>query len=204
MIPDGESAHAWVEGERRGGLSCWLEVASVRAADFVAGARGHVSGYDIVCTFGAGSFYVVVSTQVLEHVARPAEFVAQIAQVLKPNGQFWCSLDSGHFSVSHAGDKLWKRAARPVVSRLFERFHDFGLTEDQVRRLIEATDMRVEELLHCNLGPVKPMASNFDDTRIVDFMPLWCRFEEELAAVVEPSAFRDIYVRAVRNPEPKG
>ncbi|HUF99676.1 MAG TPA: methyltransferase domain-containing protein [Ilumatobacter sp.] len=163
-----------------------------------------VSGYDLVSTFGAGSFDVVVSTQVLEHVARPAEFVAQIAQVLKPNGQFWCSLDSGHFSVSHAGDKLWKRAARPVVSRLFERFHDFGLTEDQVRRLIEATDMRVEELLHCNLGPVKPMASNFDDTRIVDFMPLWCRFEEELAAVVEPSAFRDIYVRAVRNPEPKG
>jgi 2-polyprenyl-3-methyl-5-hydroxy-6-metoxy-1,4-benzoquinol methylase len=157
-----------------------------------------VSGYDLVRTFGPASFDLVVSTQVLEHVARPEEFVAQIAQVLKPNGQFWCSLDSGHFSVSHAGDKLWKRVARPVVSRIFERFHDFGLTEHRIRELIEATDMKVEELRHCNLGPVKPMASNIDDTRIVEFMPLWSHFEEELAAVAEPSAFRDIYVRASR------
>ncbi|HUP74741.1 MAG TPA: class I SAM-dependent methyltransferase, partial [Acidimicrobiales bacterium] len=54
-----------------------------------------VSGYDLVDTFGEASFDLVVSTQVLEHVARPQDFITQIAQVLRPGGKFWCTLDSG-------------------------------------------------------------------------------------------------------------
>jgi 2-polyprenyl-3-methyl-5-hydroxy-6-metoxy-1,4-benzoquinol methylase len=156
-----------------------------------------VSGYDLLEHFGAESFDLVISTQVLEHVARPADFLNQIAHVLKPGGELWATLDSGHHSVSHAGDAWWKRRARPIVAKVTEKHYDFGLTETAVRNLIAAAGLTVTDLAHCNLAPLKKLAGQVDDAHLDGFMGLWEQFEAA-AGVTDLGAYACIYFRAVR------
>jgi 2-polyprenyl-3-methyl-5-hydroxy-6-metoxy-1,4-benzoquinol methylase len=155
-----------------------------------------VSGYELVPAFGEDAFDLVVSTQVLEHVARPIDLLSQVAAVLRPGGRLWATLDSAHFSTSHAGDPLWKRVARPLAARLSESYFDFGLTEERLRAVVAEAGLRVDELLHCNLGPAKPMVAQLSPDDASAVVPLWYELERALCPVAEPGAFRNIYFAA--------
>jgi SAM-dependent methyltransferase len=155
-----------------------------------------VNGYELADAFGADAFDLAVTTQVIEHVARPVDFLSQIAAVLKPDGCLWGTLDSAHFARSHHGDPLWKRAGRPIAARISERRYDFGLTEPALRDVLDAAGLRLDELLHCCLGPVKPMVSRLTAEDASAAMEHWYELERRLAPVAEPRDFRAIYFAA--------
>lgn len=159
-----------------------------------------VSGYDLAERFPAETFDLAISTQVLEHVARPAELLSAIREVLRPGGLLWLTVDSGHFADSHHGDPFWKRWARPWAARVSERFYDFGLTEDVLARCLAEAGFEIEELLHCNLSCLKPLYAELDEDDARAFMPAWLAFEEELArrGFSNRSLFRGIYAAARR------
>ncbi|MBI3181711.1 MAG: methyltransferase domain-containing protein [Myxococcales bacterium] len=140
-----------------------------------------VSGYHLSNHFGPGSFDLAVCTQVLEHVAQPRRFLEEIRRVLKPGAPLYLTVDSGHFAASHHGDPLWKRVLRPLAARLSERYYDFGLTETDLRRHLREAGFQVAEVLHCNLGPLKPLCGALNDGEARRFVPAWLHFEEELA-----------------------
>jgi SAM-dependent methyltransferase len=76
------------------------------------------------------SFEGVLTTQVLEHVSRPADVLAELHRVLVPGGRIWLTV--------------------PFVGELHEEPHDFyRYTPYSLRSLLEAagfTDVRVDPL----------------------------------------------------------
>lgn len=156
-----------------------------------------MSGYELTDNFEP-EFDLVVSTQVLEHVARPAEFLDQVAKVLRPGGDLWLTVDSGHFSVGRHDDRLLKRVLRPWASKVSERYYDYGVTEEDLVKFLNQAGFEVAELMHCNLGPLKPIYSALSDEDSRVFMPAWIAFEEKLAAEKFSARhlFRGIYAAA--------
>lgn len=59
-----------------------------------------------------------------------------------------------------------------------------------------ASAARLDELLHCNLGPVKAMVSQLGEAEARAALPHWYEVERRLASVAQPSAFRAIYFAA--------
>jgi 2-polyprenyl-3-methyl-5-hydroxy-6-metoxy-1,4-benzoquinol methylase len=159
-----------------------------------------LSGYDLSKHFAPATFDIAVCTQVLEHVARPEPFLAEIARVLTPGGVLWLTADSGHFQSSHHDEPWWKRLARPVAARVSERYYDFGITESRLREALLQAGFHAEEVLYCNLGPLKPVCAELGDQEAARFIPAWMRFEEELASsgFSQRELFRGIYVAARR------
>ena len=172
-------------------------------ADAVEKARSlglPIELYAVSEHFPTESFDLGICTQVLEHVARPVEFLSAIRQVLKPEALLWLTVDSGHFARSHHGDPFWKRWARPWAARVSERFHDFGLTEDALAGCLAEADFEMQELQHCNLSCLKPLYAELDKADAQAFMPAWLAFERELASrgLSNKSLFRGIYAAAKR------
>jgi SAM-dependent methyltransferase len=157
-----------------------------------------LSGYDLTTRYTEPHFDLAVCTQVLEHVARPVDLLSQIAEVLRPGGRLLLTVDSAHYSTTHAGDPLWKRAARPFAARLSERYYDFGMTEDSLRSALQEAGFEVNELLHCNLGPLKPVYASLMGSEAQIFMDAWISFEQKLQddGFGKPELFRVIYAQA--------
>lgn len=157
-----------------------------------------ISGYELSQNFQHASFDLVICTQVLEHVARPVELLTEVAMILRRGGEIWLTVDSGHFSTSHAGDPVWKRLARPIAARVSERYYDFGMTEETLVHSLREAGFTVNELFHCNLGPLKPLYSQLEREQRNKFVLPWLRFEEELsyAAFDRRDLFRCIYASA--------
>jgi 2-polyprenyl-6-hydroxyphenyl methylase / 3-demethylubiquinone-9 3-methyltransferase len=159
-----------------------------------------VNGYELSQHFAPEYFDIVVCTQVLEHVARPESFLAEISRVLQRNGQLWLTADSGHFEGEHHRDPLWKRLVRPLAAKVSERYYDFGITEQRLRHALDEAGFDTVDLLYCNLGPLKPLYANLSDHDAIRFMPGWLRFEEQLSRTGfrDSGLFRGLYVSARR------
>lgn len=111
------------------------------------------SAYDLPRLFPTGAYDAVVSTQVLEHLARPAEFLAGAAGALKVGGACYVTFDSGHFPPHDPG---WKVLARRVLVALGkERYHERGLTESEVEGMARACGMTTVETRFYNLHDLK-------------------------------------------------
>jgi SAM-dependent methyltransferase len=147
------------------------------------------------------TYEVVVATQVLEHLRRPAVFLGQLARVLAPGGQAFLTLDSGHFD-GHHGPREWLRDVLAPV--LPERYHDQGLTAEDVARLAGDAALHVDELRPCNLAPLKPLHNHgVSPAHRGTFLRAWYALEESLlsdAGFVEThrDAFRGLYARLSR------
>src|SRR6185503_9622173 len=114
-----------------------IDVRGLDRAEAVARQEGWnvellpLSGYDM-SSLGR-TFDVVVATQVLEHVRRPAPFLEQVRAVLKPGAPAYLTIDSGHFSKQ----RDLREWARDLVARfVHERWHDVGLSVEQTRSLV--------------------------------------------------------------------
>lgn len=138
-----------------------VDAAGVEAVRRLARERGWTqvarlevgSAYDLPRLFAPGTFDAVVSTQVLEHLARPDEFLRGAAEVTRPGGVCYVTFDSGHFP-SH--DAAWKRLARRVLVALGkERYHERGLTETEVVGMAGSCGLSTVETRFYNLHVVK-------------------------------------------------
>ncbi len=161
---------AGVEAVRREAASRgWKQVAELQVG----------SAYDLPRLFAVGGFDAVVSTQVLEHLARPAEFLAGAAGALKAGGVCYVTFDSGHFP-SH--DPLWKRAARRVLVAFGkERYHERGLTETEVEAMARACGLSPVETRFYNLHPIKRIHNHEVDARAKNrFAEAWMELEDLL------------------------
>jgi ubiquinone/menaquinone biosynthesis C-methylase UbiE len=156
------------------------------------------NGYELSRVVASASFDIAICTQVLEHVARPLDFLLELRRVLRPRGVLWLTVDSAHFSKSKYGDPLWKRMLRPVAARFREAYYDFGLTEQKLRESLTTAGFEITELRHCNLGPLKPLFSQLPDPQKESFLEAWTSFEEQLhrSNFTQPQMFRAIYTSA--------
>jgi SAM-dependent methyltransferase len=155
-------------------------------------------GYELTRYVPTSAFDIGICTQVLEHVARPVDFLRELREVLRPDGVLWLTADSAHFSGSHHGDPAWKRLLRPLAARVDEIYYDFGLTEQQLRESLVGAGFEVIELQHVNIGPLKPLYAQLPSTQSQTFMEAWLGFEARLAAsgFDQPQLFRGIYASA--------
>lgn len=95
-----------------------------------AGGVDIIADVQDMTEIGDGSFDVVLCTQVLEHVPRPWDAVAEIARVLRPGGAALVSV--------------------PHLSAIHEAPHDyFRFTEYGIRSLADDCGLEVEELERC-------------------------------------------------------
>ena len=158
-----------------------------------------LSGYEMASL--GRRFDVVVSTQVLEHVRRPARFLEQLAAVLEPGAPAYLTIDSAHFQKT----RDLREWVRDLVARFIsERWHDVGLSMDQTRALVEAAGLRVEELRLHNLGPLKRIHNaEVGPAEKDQVLRYWYEMEDALNRdptflAAHPEYFAGIYVKAVR------
>jgi SAM-dependent methyltransferase len=158
-----------------------------------------LSGYEM-SSLGR-TYDVVVATQVLEHVRRPARFLDQLRAVLKPGAPAYLTIDSAHFSKQ----RDLREWVRDLGARfVHERWHDVGLSVADTRSLVEGAGLRIEELRLHNLGPLKRIHNAEVGAAARDgFLRRWYEMEDALNA--DPAFIRDhpehfagIYVKAVR------
>jgi len=146
-------------------------------------------------------FDTVVSTQVLEHMRRPALFLEQLAAVLEPGAPAYLTIDSAHFS-KRRDLREWVRDL--VLRFVSERWHDVGLSVDQTRALITAAGLRIAELRLYNIAQLKRIHNaEVGPGERDDFLRSWYAMEDLLnrdaAFMAEyPDHFAGIYVKAVR------
>jgi 2-polyprenyl-3-methyl-5-hydroxy-6-metoxy-1,4-benzoquinol methylase len=158
-----------------------------------------LSAYDMASL--GRRFDVVVSTQVLEHVRRPARFLEQLAAVLEPGAPAYLTIDSAHF---HKRRDL-REWGRDLVARFVsERWHDVGLSVDETRALVSAAGLRIEDLRLHNLGPLKRIHNaEAGPVERDNVLRSWYEMEDALnrdtAFIAEhPDYFAGIYVKVVR------
>lgn len=147
------------------------------------------------------TFDAVVSTQVLEHVRRPAAFLEQVREVLRPGAPAYLTLDSGHLG-SHGG---WlERLADVVRPVLPERYHDRGLTAETLRELARGAGLEIEALRYYNLPQLKRIQNHEVAAALHGpVLRSWFELEEQLNEDAEflarhRSYFAGIYLRLRR------
>ncbi len=163
-----------------------LERASARAAaEGWAGRTSFhaVSAYDIGPRFGAGSFDLVICTQVLEHLARYPVFIAGLAEVLDAGGEAFLSCDSAHFGGKFPLGQpaiAIKRLAKRVLARLGnERQYDVPLYDRDLEPLFKKNGLTVQVRRYYNLGPLKRIHNHvIEVTQRDEALVPWWTFEE--------------------------
>jgi SAM-dependent methyltransferase len=123
--------------------------------------------HDSTLPFDSGSFDLVLSMGVLEHVKDDAASLREIRRVLKPNGLFFC------FFLPFVGS--WTQ----FVSRYRgDDYHDRLYTKGRVKALLAATGFELLEIWHRQLFPKNsvryPAYHLFErlDQTILRFTPL--------------------------------
>jgi SAM-dependent methyltransferase len=160
-------------------------------------------------TFGPGTFDVVVSTQVLEHLPNWQLALGEMTHVLRAGGTLLVTCDSGEFDVGIGGRArlVAKRAYARLTSRRpwAGRFVGERLSgqwqraprRDELRKTAERFGLDVERLqLYC-IGQVKRAERSAGTAA----RQLWLALEEALPAdELDPIAhiYAVIYLRAQR------
>ena len=141
------------------------------------------SGYDLENLFTAHSFDIVVATQILEHVARIMPFMRQVETVLKPGGEAFFTLDSGHWQPRFAlQDPV--RLAKNIVKKSLgslgnERHYDLPWLDREVIGACNETGLEVVDCRYFNLPPLKWIHNHLMPAEKQNaFMRLWLELEE--------------------------
>jgi SAM-dependent methyltransferase len=165
------------------------------------------SATELLAVFPAGSFDVVVSTQVLEHLRRWREALRAMRDVVKVGGAVLVTCDSGDLRrraderVRLAAKRGYARAVerrpalrrvlRPVVSGEWEE----APTLDEVREETRKLGLEVERLDHFGLRGLKDV----QDATSGHTRALWLAYEEELARRPgDAGLYKLLYLRARR------
>jgi 2-polyprenyl-3-methyl-5-hydroxy-6-metoxy-1,4-benzoquinol methylase len=168
-----------------------IDVVGIEKAREVAGRRGWTasvtllqgSGYDLENLFTAHSFDIVVATQVLEHVARIIPFMRQVETVLKPGGEAFFTLDSGHWQPRFDLQdpvRLAKNLVKKSLSSLgSERHFDLPWLDHEVIAACNEADLEVVECRYHNLAPLKWIHNHLVPAEKKNaFMRVWFELEE--------------------------
>ncbi len=123
-------------------------------------------------------FDVVVSTQVLEHLARPVTFFRELAGVMNSETLAYVTLDSGHYA-RHSWLELW---ARYVVGRFIaERYYDVGLREEELAALADQAGLTILARRFYNVHPLKRIHNHqASDQNKNAYLRRWFELEENL------------------------
>jgi len=99
-------------------------------------------------TFPESSFDVVVLSHVIEHLQKPAELLAVIRGILKPNGLFvMCTpnSDSLEEDIHHVyGRVRYDRSKCYYLSPFLNPYHIIGFNRKSARRILERSGFEVE------------------------------------------------------------
>lgn len=119
-----------------------IEVAERRAADDRTVVRFEVSDVGKPLPFDDASFGGILAMLVVQHLADPASFIAEIRRCLQPSGHLLITAPS-RFGRSPTSQSLYWRLRAALAYRLpgAVRFYD----TDSLRRLIEGQGLTVVE-----------------------------------------------------------
>ena len=168
-----------------------IDVDGIEKAREMVARRGWTSsvtllqgtGYDLENLFKAHSFDIVVATQVLEHVARIIPFMRQIETVLKPGGEAFFTLDSGHWQPRF-GIQDPVRLAKNIVKKSLgslgnERHYDLPWLDREVIGACNEAGLEVVDCRYFNLPPLKWIHNHLMPAEKKNaFMRLWLELEE--------------------------
>jgi SAM-dependent methyltransferase len=145
----------------------------------------HGSGYNLINIFEPQSFNVVIATQVLEHVARPFEFMHQVAEVLCCGGEGYFTVDSAHWQPRfdrREPIRMVKNLIKKGLSLLGnERHYDLPWFDHEVSEACKHAGLEVVESRYYNLTPIKFIHNHIVPLeRKNAFMHLWFELEEFL------------------------
>jgi SAM-dependent methyltransferase len=117
--------------------------------------------------FESGSFDIVLSMGVLEHVENDLESLREINRILKPEGLFFC------FFLPFVGS--WTQY---VMRSRGDNYHDRLYTKSKVKSLLKESGFELQDIWHRQLFPKNsvhyPMYHVFEslDQALVRFTPL--------------------------------
>lgn len=169
-----------------------LDIEGIAQARALARARGwsqvelvEGSGYHLTRLFPEHSFDVLVATQVLEHIARPAAFLREVAAVLKSQGEVFLTLDSAHergrFPAGDPSRLLRNLAKRAMAIAGYERYYDLPWYDHEVGAFAEQAGLKISEVSYYNLRDLKFLHNHvLPDAEKNAFMELWFALEERL------------------------
>lgn len=145
------------------------------------------SGYELASLVPVNSFDVVLALQVMEHVARIDRFVAQVAQVLRPGGHAFFTIDSAHW-LSRYDRRKPVRMVKNVVKKtlsLLGREHRFSYDlpwfDHEVATVSRNAGLEVVETRYYNQQPLKQLHNHVVSTEQRNaLMRQWYTLEEFL------------------------
>jgi len=140
----------------------------------------HLSGYDLVGRYGEGSFDIIVSTQVLEHMKKPERFLGAARTVLKKDGLLYLCYDSGDY---HRGHRWIRERLKDLVVLVSgsERYHDRDIPTQQAEKMLEDAGFRIEDQRQYNIHPLKAIHNHeISEEKKDAFLELWKQMEDWL------------------------
>lgn len=103
--------------------------------------------------FAADRFDVVLMINVLEHLADPERYVAQVAKMLAPGGMFWVEVPNVSSPTARMTGKHWLHHDPP--------HHLWGFSEEGLRRLLSRHGFAIEQAYRFSWehGPIGTLQS---------------------------------------------
>ncbi|PTD17046.1 bifunctional 2-polyprenyl-6-hydroxyphenol methylase/3-demethylubiquinol 3-O-methyltransferase UbiG [Sphingomonas fennica] len=152
--------------------------ASVTAIDAapenIAVARAHAEGQGLAIDYRVGgveemdeaaAFDLVTSLEVIEHVADPAAFVAELARRLAPGGLMVLSTPNrtpmSRLALIAVGESV---GGIPKGTHDWHRF----LTPEELAKLVEAAGLRVADVTGLSFGPGRGF--HLSDNKAMDYL----------------------------------
>lgn len=121
---------------------------------------------------------IVVSTDVLEHVRRRAEFFQQLHSALKPLGTALLAYGHSHFGVSLKED-LYNIASQILALAGNERYYTRPVEGEERDRLIQEAGLRIVTERWYNLKSLKAIDNDIPSIRKeLHFLRRWQELEE--------------------------
>ena len=167
------------------------------------------SGYNLTTLVAAGSFEIVVATQVLEHIAHLTKFLRQVAAVLCQDGEAFFTIDSAHWRRRFE----WRqpiRAMKDVVKKALslvgnERHYDLPLFDSEIIAACGEVGLTVRTCRYYNMAPLKWLHNRLLADEVKNrFLQQWFHLEEFMNDV-HPGArrareyFAGLYVHAYKS-----
>lgn len=164
------------------------------------------SGYHLTRLFPTDSFDVVVATQLLEHIARPLQFLQEVVAVLRPNGELFLTLDSAHWKsrfALHHPRRLIKNVVKKALALAGnERHYDLPWYDSEVINFVQKAGLHVIDCRYYNLHPLKSFHNHVVPLeKKNEFMKCWFDLEELLNGFVDQDKkrfFMGLYFHAAR------
>ncbi|MBM3676617.1 MAG: class I SAM-dependent methyltransferase [Actinobacteria bacterium] len=161
----------------------------------------------LMAAFDAGSFDVVVSTQVLEHLPRWQDALREMRDVLRPGGRLLVTCDSGDLALGAGasarlgGKRAYARVAarlptvRAALDRVVSGEWEQGPSLDRARDALSALGLRTLALRHYGLRDLKDVQPLADGAARLLSLAV-----EEALAPGATGLFKLLYLSAERPP----